>query len=301
MIGAPINSELKKAVESLAWYHTIDLGEGVSTPGIYDHRPYLNCYGLPRDLSKKTVLDIGTASGFFAFEMERRGAEVTATELPTWMAHDFGPLYRPDMTPEQARRYLHDPFLFAHKTLGSHVRRQIINIYDITPETMGSFDLVFCGSVLLHLTDPIRALWRIQSVTKEVAIIAAVIHPLRSSEPLALFTGLDRGDTWWFPNRVALEAMVESAGFKGWEWFSEFRLDLRNGQPGSYHAVIRAWNTLERPQLLDDMDPPAKESMMRLEVEHAKVQGYTDVLGCQDCKTSDQGEIMLQPTEPAGS
>jgi len=209
---------IEQEMNRLPWYHTIDLGNGLTTPGYYDHRPYLDAYGFPKELSK---------------------------------------LYQPDMAPDQAQEYLHDPFLFAQKVLKSKVSRKFINIYDISPETVGVFDLVFCGSVLLHLTDPIKALWRIQSVTKEAAILATVIHPLQTEEPLALFQGHQHGDVWWFPNRPAFEAMVKAAGFKGWEWFSEFRADLRGGQPGPYHAVIRAWNTPERPGLLDNTDRPA--------------------------------------------
>jgi tRNA (mo5U34)-methyltransferase len=283
MEQAVVDLELRKiqdTVETLSWYHTVDLGNGVATPGHYDHRPYLGSYGLPRDLSEKTALDIGAASGFFAFELEKRGAEVTATDLPTWKAHDFGPLYQPEMKPEEAHRYLHDPFLFAQTTLGSRVKRELINIYDIGPETLGgSFDLVFCGSVLIHLTDPIRALWRIQSVTKEVAIIATPIYPLKSSEPLATFIGQHRGDGWWLPNRQALEAMIESAGFKGWELFSEFRLDYRNGQPGPYHAVIRAWNTSERPELLANTDQPGAESKGQIGVEDFVLKPLRDLAG----------------------
>jgi tRNA (mo5U34)-methyltransferase len=74
--------EVKRLVKSLDWYHTIDLGQGIITPGSYDHRSYLQFYGLPEDLAGKTALDIGAGSGFFAFEMERRGAKVTATDLP---------------------------------------------------------------------------------------------------------------------------------------------------------------------------------------------------------------------------
>jgi hypothetical protein len=40
-----------------------------------------------------TVLDIGAASGFFSFEMERRGGLVIATDLPSMPDHDFGPVY----------------------------------------------------------------------------------------------------------------------------------------------------------------------------------------------------------------
>ncbi len=236
--------QIRNKVQSLSWYHTIDLGNGIVTPGYYDHRPYLPYYGLPQNLSGKMVLDIGVASGFFSFEMERRGARVIATDLPEWMMHDFGPLYRPDQTSEQAQRYLREPFQLAKQVLGSQVEKREINIYDISPQTVGTFDLVFCGSLLLHLTDPLKALFRVQSVAKGSTVIATVIHPSDDSQPMALFMGHHRGDVWWLPNRAGLEAMVQSAGFRGWKWVSQFQLNHHDGTPGPHHGVIRAWNEL---------------------------------------------------------
>src|SRR5690606_5527832 len=100
----------RQAVEArmkqLSWYHTIDLGDGLFTPGAYDHRPYLGAYGLPKSLAGCTALDIGAASGYFTFELEQRGAQVTSTELPQWMAHDFGPQYAAEMTDDGAQQYL---------------------------------------------------------------------------------------------------------------------------------------------------------------------------------------------------
>ena len=65
------------------WYHTIDLGDGVVTAGLYDHRPLVPCYGLPDDLVGLSALDVGPAHGFFAFELEARGADpVVTVELP---------------------------------------------------------------------------------------------------------------------------------------------------------------------------------------------------------------------------
>jgi tRNA (mo5U34)-methyltransferase len=226
----------------LEWYHTIDLGEGIVTPGIYDHRPYLEHYGIPQDLTAKTALDVGAASGFFSFEMERRGARVTAIDLPTWGDHDFGPNYEPDLAPEDAQRYLHEPFLLARQALGSQAEKLEMTVYDITPESIGVHDLVFCGSLLIHVTDPIRALWNMQSVTGDQAIIATPIHVGAGREPQAQFVGHQRGDGWWIPNRACLEAWVQAAGFVDWEWVSDFRLDYRDGRSGPYHGVIRAWN-----------------------------------------------------------
>lgn len=237
----PDNEELKKRVENLIWYHTIDLGQGVVTPGIYDHRPYLKNYGLPRKLKNQTALDVGAASGFFSFELESRGAAVVATDLPEWMDHDFAPGYVPDLSPDQAKSYLRDPFLLAKEVLGSQVVRKEINVYDISPERVGMFDLVFCASVLLHLTDPVKALWRMRRVTKETAIIATAVQPDTSTEPRAWFVGHEKAFTWWIPNRVCLEMMVKSAGFKRTEWVSEFSLDFRDGKKGHPHGVIRAY------------------------------------------------------------
>ncbi len=228
--------------DDLIWYHTVDLGGGVFTKGIYDHRPYLDRYGIPADLRGQTVLDVGAASGYFSFEFERRGAAVTATDLPRWMDHDFAPKYESDLAPAAAEHYLRDPFLYAKARRQSSVVRKEINIYDLSPETVGTFDLVFCGSVLLHLTDPVRALWRLRSVTKKggTTLLATAIYDDPSPDPRAVFVGNEKAFTWWLPNRLCFEMMVRSAGFEAIEWVSTFPLDFADGKPGHLHGVIRA-------------------------------------------------------------
>ena len=69
-------------MQTLGWYHTIELGDGVVTEGIFDHRPVVDRYMIPADLCGMRCLDVGTMDGFWAFEMERRGAaEVVAADL----------------------------------------------------------------------------------------------------------------------------------------------------------------------------------------------------------------------------
>lgn len=290
------DNKLRTAVQALEWYHTIDLGNGIVTPGHYDHRPYLKYYKLPEDLEGKSVIDIGAASGFFSFEFERRGASVVATDLPQWFDHDFGPNYHADKTTETGNTYLHQPFEVAHEALGSKVKRKPINVYDLSPRTVGMFDLAFCGSLLLHLTDPVKALWKIASVTRDLAIIATVIEPQDRENPTATFVGHHRGDAWWFPTRACLELMAVTAGFIGIEWISEFRLDYRDGTPGPYHGVLHGhktqqnWsaNTRHRDEVIEQYRnlPESRETHLEQQIQElkAKIDEYEQGLLIQTTK-----------------
>jgi len=246
---------LREKVNKLTWYHTIDLGDGIVTPGVYDHRPLLYHYGFPESLVGKTVLDIGTASGFFAFEFEKRGAsKVVATDLPRWTDHDVSPKYRAQLSDEEFESYLKDPFSLAQKALNSKVVKKEISIYEISPETVGEFDVVFCGSLLQHLTDPVRALFNIREVTREQAIVATMIDLSPSEEPRALFLNQVHEMSWWAPNLACLVRMVESAGFDYVETVSTFNLVSVDGTINVPHAVIKGW--VDWP----DKIPPAGSS-----------------------------------------
>ena len=90
-VGMSVEDKRSRAAE-FDWYHTIDLGDGVVTDGHYDHRSLLGGYRLPDDLAGTSALDVGPAHGFFAFELEARGADpVVTVELPRWSAHDASP------------------------------------------------------------------------------------------------------------------------------------------------------------------------------------------------------------------
>ncbi len=97
--------DLRERVEKLGWYHTLDFGDGVVTGGMFDLRPYADRYGLPERLDGMRVLDVGTWDGFWAFEMERRGAaEVVALDLDDERELDWPPRRRPRQFPERSAR-----------------------------------------------------------------------------------------------------------------------------------------------------------------------------------------------------
>lgn len=205
----------------LGWYHTIELGDGLVSRGFFDHRTVLDRYELPASLDGMTVLDAGSFDGFFAFEMERRGAaRVVAIDIPRWLELDHVPAMR-------SRTADHDHtehFWIAHTMLGSSVEHHGCNIYDLSPERFGTFDLVFCGDVLLHLQNPVKALANLRSVTRDVAVITTVVdreieaaHP---EKPWVQFGAMDiepspgEFTTYWRVSARALRDMLIYAGFE---------------------------------------------------------------------------------------
>jgi tRNA (mo5U34)-methyltransferase len=204
------------------WYHSIELAPGEVTPGWFDTRAAAAKVPLPARLDGKRCLDVGTWDGFWAFEMERRGAaEVVALDIDDADQWDWPPRQR--LEPErlavqvlEAVKGRGENFAVARERLGSRVDRQLLSVYDLDPTTLGHFDVVFLGSLLLHLRDPVLALERIRAVCAGVAVIADTVelvpslrHPRKA---VARLEGIER-PWWWQPNRAALLRMVESAGF----------------------------------------------------------------------------------------
>lgn len=208
---------LREAVNSLSWYHTLDLGEGVTTPGWFDCRRVAQQV-LPERLDGKRCLDIGAFNGFWSFEMERRGAaEVIALDILDESRWDW-PASSSDASREGIARMKAkgDGFLIAREALGSSVERIDASVYELDPAVHGSFDFVYLGSLLLHLRDPVRALECVRSVcTGTLASADAISLPLDLlvRTPVANLDGLGR-PYWWKPNRRGFARMVELAGFR---------------------------------------------------------------------------------------
>lgn len=241
--ASPAQRALARRVAEIAWYHTLDLG-GVVTPGFFDHRPHLARYHLPESLAGKRVLDVATYNGFWAFELERRGAaEVVAVDVRCMRDVDLAPRRRAQMSQAELDQETGTGFALAHDVLGSRVRRETLSVYDLSPERLGTFDLVFCGDLLLHLSDPIRALQRIRSVTAgEARLSEMFVEALDQSgrERLVGYQGGMEDFVWWLFSRSALEAMIRDAGFDDVVQLDRFELVPRGRSSSPPHAVFRA-------------------------------------------------------------
>jgi SAM-dependent methyltransferase len=213
------------------WYHVVDLGNGIVTPGDYNYRCSIDAFGFPNDMRGMRVLDIGSATGFFAFEFERRGADVYSVELPSLLDWDMITSER-DKTvmslmewhdassPEDAYwRHLNGPFEFCHQRRNSSVKRVFSTIYDLRADVFDGqkFDLIYLGDILVHLFAPLKALDVVASLCRHKIIVANdVMHLPGIETPVLSFVGLNQNDTrvWWSFNRPSLEQMLLRVGFR---------------------------------------------------------------------------------------
>ena len=234
-----MSSELQADVAQYPWYHTLDLGAGVVTAGMFDHRGSEDRYGIPADLSGKRCLDVGTMDGFWAFTMERRGAsEVVAVDLedPSQLDWPASLRHRVVKTMDETKG---TRFELARQALGSSVQRRLCSVYALDPEELGQFDFVFCGDMLVHLKDPASAVERIRSVCRATAVVTNPVKeqfPYRN-RPLAQFDGIDEFE-WWLPNRAAFERLLLSAGFARVQAGPAFELPATSG--GSWKGRRRS-------------------------------------------------------------
>jgi len=203
------------------WYHKIQLGDEIATPGWAPIAPA--SYRIPEDLTGKRILDVGAWDGYWSFEAMRRGAtEVVAIDD---FSDNLGHL-------GDHARQAWDTFDFCRSVLGydhKRCRRIDMSVYDVTPELLGKFDVVFFFGTFYHLRHPLLALDRLSSVCTEKIFIESAILDDYSPYQGGLNHGYGQGQmlmefypdkeyggnstNWWVPTLNCLANMTLAAGF----------------------------------------------------------------------------------------
>jgi tRNA (mo5U34)-methyltransferase len=214
-------AQIQAKVDALGpWFHNLDLN-GVPTAPAH----FLGDYpavkwrrfadAIPRDLTGKTVLDIGCNAGFYSMQMKRRGA-----------ARVVG-IDSDDEYLEQAR--------FAADVTGLDIEFRRLSVYDVGA-LREKFDVVLFLGVLYHLRHPLLALDLIyEHVSDDLLLFqsmqrgSAEVKALQNDYDFWTADIFDDHDypkmhfvehkyaqdwtNWWIPNRACAEAMLRSAGF----------------------------------------------------------------------------------------
>jgi tRNA (mo5U34)-methyltransferase len=196
--------EMLRLREAKGWWFSFDFPDGTKVEGVSTleiQKKRIEAFPIPADLTGKRVLDIGTWDGWFAFEMERRGADVVAVDC--W----DNPRFRE-----------------AHRRLSSRVDYRLLDMYELTPERIGRFDVVIFMGVLYHLKHPLLALELVCALTTGMAAVDSFVVKEEhrpgadiASRPFMEFYENDelggQIDNWCGPTVPCLLAMCRTAGF----------------------------------------------------------------------------------------
>jgi len=220
------------------FYHVMDLpGVGV-VGGQWDLRDTVDDYLGRFDFRGKRVLDVGAASGFLTFEIEKRSAkEVVSFDLgrdASWDIVPRGGLSAVARGEESKRRHLErlvNAYWLAHRLLGSSAKAYYGDVYEL-PEALGPFDVVVLGAILLHLRDPFRALQAVSRLSTDAIIVTDLYFA--SELPVMRFVpsgDSETWDAWWLISDACLTQMLGVLGFEVRSRTHADHLKVLGGQP----------------------------------------------------------------------
>jgi len=205
------------------FYHTMELPKRGVVRGLWDLRGRFDDYVGGVNVANKSVLDLGTATGFLSFEAEKRGARVVSFDMSDARQQAFLPfkerLYYQDY--ESFIRYHNvtvekwkNAYWFCHRLLQSKARVYYGDIYRL-PEGLGKFDVVLVGAVLEHLSDQVSALASISRVTKDKMVLVTPV--LETDERIARFEPTadnpEYDFTWWIYSIGVYREVLTMLGF----------------------------------------------------------------------------------------
>lgn len=271
----------------LGWWHSFELPDATIIEGVCglaSQRDRIAQFPIPKNLTGKRVLDIGAWDGWFSFEMERRGAEVLA--IDNWDNPRFHEM---------------------RALLNSRADYRVIDMYDLTPDRVGRFDIVLFMGVLYHLKHPLLALERVCALTTEMAAIDSFVirdehrpgagveqRPVMEFYETNEFGG--QTDNWVAPSVPCLMAFCRTAGFA--------QVELRSLlEKSACIACYRKWDSTpsaqEGPELLDavhDTNGGINFDSRRDEYVNAWFVWKSAALSCDDVKP-EVGGLGVRPID----
>jgi hypothetical protein len=209
-------------IKDCAFYHYMDLPEVGQVGDHWDLRETIDAYFGNFDFKGKKALDVGSASGYLTFEMEKRGADVTSFDIADGAEWNTVPFVNPAFDEKKLQdelsyhvNLIKNAYWYAHRALKSRAKAYYGDIYAI-PEALGPFDVVMFGMVLPHLRDPFKALYSGARLSRDYVIVTQ--QAMEREEPVALFLpDPDKREdalTWWVPSEGCIEQMLKVVGFE---------------------------------------------------------------------------------------
>ena len=234
-------------ISECLFYHSIELpGHGL-IDGHWDLRNCIKDYLGNQAFSGKRVIDVGAASGYLSFEMEKRGGNIIAfdgrdDDINIIPYFNFEALYGCTLDQfkqnfSKSQKALKNSFWFCHEKLRSNVQVVYGDIY-APPKQIGQVEYVTFGNVLLHTQNPLQVISEFSAFATEKVIITEGLHGDADiyGEP-KLLSRISKYDakhnpvTWWAISPAFLRQFLEVLGF------NHFSINLFP----AYHKLSNVW------------------------------------------------------------
>jgi 2-polyprenyl-3-methyl-5-hydroxy-6-metoxy-1,4-benzoquinol methylase len=215
-------------IEDCKFYHTIEF-DGKTIEGEWDLTNCIDDYLGGFDFKNKRVIDVGAASGYLSFEMEKRGADVVSFDMPDGSYWDY--LIKEGCKKPKPERTdgLFNSYEYMHEKLNSKNKIFRANIYDPLPNELGRFDVAVFGTMLSHVRDPALVLMNIlHKVDGYAILINKFQHGTHFMNP--------NTNTWWNISHKDIVKMMDYIGFEEVESISVN--PKLNGTPKPYESIV---------------------------------------------------------------
>lgn len=202
-------NQFEQDMNAIKWWHPVKIGDYTAPGQNLETEDTFNNLGLPKNLTGKTVLDIGAWDGYYSFECEKRNAKrVVASDKFVWTHNMIGGYWWNG----------DDGFNFAHKHLSSKVEKLVSSVEELNPEENGKFDIVLMLGVIYHAKDPIGYLQKAFDMSNDLVIIETHVDLMEFTFPAARYyiaNELNNDNTnYWGPNSLAVKGIMSDIGFK---------------------------------------------------------------------------------------
>ena len=254
------------AIAECNFYHVMEIpGHGV-VGGEWDLRGKEHQYLGDVNFQGKRVLELGAASGFLSFYMEKMGAEVVAYDISENQEWDIVPFHQYNyknhiQSYKKIVRMSNNAFWYAHRAYHSKAKVVYGSVYEI-PEEIGMVDITTACAILLHVRDPFLALQKALRLTRDTVIVTDLdpdpppvqtdhylrrlaylikrylFHPQKKPymKFLANFKTLERKEDWWL---LSPELIVNFLGVLGFENSQvSYHFQKLNGKSVRFYTVV---------------------------------------------------------------
>ncbi len=211
---------LKKEIARRPWYHRMDLGNGVVTPGLAWEAMWDNTRLVrsTMDYVNTSVLDLASWDGMFAFEAEALGAAVVVAVdcMNYWQIpwhHGMNNLLL-------VREALFSEVIPFWNIASANLRDRLDAMLYSHPRLKDGFDIVQHLGLLYHLRDPLLSLAQARSVLRDsgTLLLETAIHSADTSCAMHFNAGgkaiYDDFTTWWAPTSSCLREMLRASLFE---------------------------------------------------------------------------------------